>query len=118
MASQVRATWAAVGRPDAVTWRHITRSRTIDELESVLNAPTDATDREMPPGITSTWPHSWNVARTSSCALGINNIFDRIRHRFQRSCGPAISAMGILPQLYDTPRPLCVVSAIGKVLGP
>jgi outer membrane receptor protein involved in Fe transport len=115
---KVRATWATPWDVQmAVTWRHI--NKIMNETTSsnpLLNAPTDATDRELGKRDYFDLAATWNVNKTFLLRGGINNIFDKDPPIVSNTLAdPAIFGNGnTFPQMYDTLGRLVFISAIAK----
>ncbi len=115
---KVRATWATPWDVQmAVTWRHIHKiANESTSSNPLLNAPTDATDRELAARNYFDLAASWNVSKNFLLRAGINNIFDKDPPIVSSVLAdPAIFGNGnTFPQLYDTLGRLVFVSAIAK----
>jgi len=115
---KVRATWATPWNVQvAVTWRHINKILN-ESLSSdpLLNAPTDATDRELAARDYIDLAGSWNINKTFTVRAGINNLFDKDPPIVSSILAdPAIFGNGnTFPQMYDSLGRLVFVSAIAK----
>ena len=115
---KVRATWTTPWDAQvAVTWRHINKilNETLSS-DPLLNAPTDATDRELAARNYFDVAGSWNINKTFTVRAGINNLFDKDPPLVTNSlAGPDIFGNGnTFPQLYDALGRLVFVNAVAK----
>jgi len=115
---KVRATWATPWDVQmAVTWRHINKiMNETTSSDSLLNAPTDATDRELGARDYFDLAASWTISKNFLVRAGINNIFDKDPPIVSSILAdPAIFGNGnTFPQMYDTLGRLVFVNAVAK----
>jgi outer membrane receptor protein involved in Fe transport len=115
---KVRATWATPWDVQmAVTWRHINKiANETTSSDPLLNAPTDATDRELAARDYFDFAVAWNINKTFTLRAGINNIFDKDPPIVSSILAdPAIFGNGnTFPQMYDTLGRLVFVNAVAK----